>query len=211
VLLPIARNGVPITGIDQSPTMLGRARARLAEEDDTIQAMVRLEQADMRSFDLGDRFALAMIPFRPFQHLLTVADQLSTLRSIHRHLEPGGHLVFDVFNTDLSRIVAGPSEESEDTSDTALSDGRHFRRTGRVTAIDAVQQISDVEMIYYVSDQRGNTERLVHSFRMRWYTHYEIEHLLERCGYGVKAVYGNFDRSELKDGSPDMIFVAERR
>jgi hypothetical protein len=29
-----------------------------------------------------------MIPFRPFQHLVAVSDQMAALRSIHRHLEP---------------------------------------------------------------------------------------------------------------------------
>ena len=46
--------------------------------------------AVIRRFDLGQRFTLVTIPFRPFQHLLTLPDQLSCLNSMRRHLVDGG-------------------------------------------------------------------------------------------------------------------------
>ena len=211
VLLPIARKGIPITGIDRSPAMLERCYQKLADEDESVRTSVRLEQMDMRSFDLDDRYALATIPFRPMQHMITVNDQLGTLRSIQRHLQPGGHLVFDVFNPDLGRIAAGPSEEKEDTPERELPDGRRVKRTGKVTGVNKTGQTNDIELIYYITHPDGRTERLVQAFAMRWFTRCEIEHMLERCGFGLKAVYGNFDRSALTDSSPEMIFVAERR
>ena len=211
VLLPTARRGISITGIDRSPAMLERCHAMLEKEPESVREHVRLEQMDMRNFELRDQFSLATIPFRPFQHLLKVADQLNTLRSIHRHLLKGGHLVFDVFNPDLKRIAAGPTAEAEDHPSTTLPDGRQARRTGKVTKVSMTKQINDIELIYHVTGTDGKTERMVMSFPMRWYGRHEIEHLLERCGFGLKTVYGNFDRSELVDGSPEMIFVAERR
>jgi SAM-dependent methyltransferase len=211
VLIPTARKGIPITGIDRSPAMLERCYQMVAQEDESVRERVQLEQMDMRNFNLDERFALATIPFRPLQHMITVADQLNTLRNIHRHLQPGGHLVFDVFNPDLALIVAGASEEREDTPEREMPDGRKVRRTGRVTAAHRVAQVSDVELAYYVTYPDGRTERLAQTFRMRWFMRHEVEHMLERCGFGLKAVYGNFDRSELKDSSPEMIFVAERR
>lgn len=211
VLLPIARRGISITGIDRSPAMLERCHEQLALEDESVRQCVRLEQMDMRNFDLRDQFSLATIPFRPFQHLLEVTDQLNTLRSIHRHLLKGGHLVFDVFNPDFKRLAAGPTGEHEDHPPTTLPDGRQARRTGKVSTVNATKQVNDIELIYHVTDKDRNTERLVMAFPMRWYGRYEIEHLLERCGFGLKTVYGNFDRTELSDGSPEMIFVAERR
>ena len=211
ILLPIARKGISITGIDQSPAMLERCCDLLSRESQEVQSRVRLEQMDMRTFNLGERFALAMIPFRPLQHMIKVADQLATFRSIHRHLNPGGHLVFDVFNPDLKRLAAGGTEEEEDFPLTKLPDGRSVRRTARVTGVHPAKQVSDVELTYHVTDTSGKTEKSVMKFPMRWFYRFEIEHLLERCGFGLKAVYGNFDRSEFTDSSPEMIFVAERR
>lgn len=210
VLLPIARKGIAITGIDQSPAMLERCHALLALEPKDVQERVRLEQMDMRTFNLGEQFSLAIIPFRPMQHMLNVADQLATLRSVHRHLNPGGLLVFDVFNPDLKRLASGPGEEHEDHPLTTLPDGRSVRRTARLTEVHPLRQTREIELTYHVTDTAGRTESSVMKFHMRWFGRFEVEHLLERCGFGLEAVYGNFDRSELTDSSPEMIFVAGR-
>ncbi len=53
VLLPTARAGIAITGLDLSPGMLRILRGRLAAEPPDVQARVRLVEGDMRSFDLG--------------------------------------------------------------------------------------------------------------------------------------------------------------
>ena len=65
VLLPIARAGVDMTGMDASPEMLEICRRRLQSEGLSSTTIL----ADMRNFQLGSRFALVTIPFRPFQHL----------------------------------------------------------------------------------------------------------------------------------------------
>jgi SAM-dependent methyltransferase len=210
VLIPAARQGAEITGVDRSPRMLAQCRARLAEERPEVQKNVKLFQADMRDFDLKTQFSLIMIPFRPLQHLVAVSEQLAALRAIHRHLAPGGRLVFDVFNPNLRYLVEDNSHEREDTAEVMLPDGRSFRRTSRVAAVHIADQYNEVELIYYVRGTDGKIERLVQGFPMRWYWRYEVEHLLTRCGFRVKAIFGDFNRSPLTDVSPEMIFMAER-
>lgn len=208
VLIPIARLGKEITGADSSPRTLTQCRARLDKEPSNVRAT--LVQADMRDLDLNDRFSLIMIPFRPFQHLMAVSDQIATLDAIHRHLEPGGRLVFDVFNPNPRYLLEDRTDEREDTPEVDLPDNRSFRRTGRVAAVHIADQYSEIELIYYVRGADGVTQRLVHGFLMRWYWRYELEHLLMRCNFRVKAVFGDFNRSPLTDASPEMIVVAER-
>jgi SAM-dependent methyltransferase len=210
VLIPVARLGKEITGIDSSPRMLAQCRARLDEEPPEVRDKVTLVRADMRQLDLETRFSLVMIPFRPLQHLVAVSDQIATLQGIHRHLEPGGRLVFDVFNPNIRYLVEDRTREREDTAEVALPGNRSFRRTGRVAAVHVDDQYSEIEMIYYVRGADGSTQRLVHGFLMRWYWRYELEHLLARCGFRIRAVFGDFNRSPLTDPSPEMIFIAER-
>jgi hypothetical protein len=38
---------------------------------------------------------------------------------------------------------------------------------------------------------------------------FEMEHLLARAGFTIRAVYGNFERSPLQDDSSEMIWVSE--
>jgi SAM-dependent methyltransferase len=210
VLIPVARLGKEITGVDASPRMLAQCQGRLDTEPPDVRDKVTLVQADMRDLDLGKRFSIITIPFRPFQHLIAVSDQIATLQAIHRHLEPGGRLLFDVFNPSIRYLIEDRTEEREDTAEVELPDNRSFRRTARVAAVHIVEQYSEAELIYYVRGADGITQRLVHGFLMRWYWRYELEHLLARCNFRVKAVFGDFNRSPLTDESPEMIFIAER-
>ena len=86
VLLPLARAGHEVVGLDLSPAMLARCRTRLAAEPAAVRERVRLVQADMTAFDVGRRFALVTSPFRGFQHLTAVTDQLACLGRCHAHL-----------------------------------------------------------------------------------------------------------------------------
>ena len=212
VLLPTARAGVEITGLDLSDGMLAVCRSKLAEEAPDVQDRVRLTRGDMRSFDLGRRFSLVTIPFRPFQHLLTVEDQMDCLACAHRHLEPGGVLALDVFNPSLQRLVDPKYlEESDADLPFVLPDGRSVVRRDRNASVDLTHQAIHVEFIYNVTHPDGRQERLVDAFPMRYFFRYEGEHLLVRSGYRVEAVYGDFDRSPVgAEAAGELVFVARR-
>ena len=98
VLLPLARAGHEIVGLDLSAQMVERCRAHLADEPAAVRERVRLVQADMTSFELGRRFALVTSPFRGFQHVTSVERQLACLGRCHAHLASHGRLVLDLFN-----------------------------------------------------------------------------------------------------------------
>lgn len=212
VLLPTARAGVEITGLDLSQKMLGVLRQRLAAEAPETQARVRLVEGDMRHFDLGQTFALATIPFRPFQHLITVEDQIACLTSIRRHLRPDGRLILDLFNPAIAMLVdERRSEEQPPEPEVIMPDGRRFYRTWRRVGIDLFEQAQQVEMYYYVTHPDGRRERAVHAFPMRWLYRFEAEHLLARCGFAVERVYADYDKTPYGSKYPgELIFVARR-
>ena len=105
ILIPIAREGMEITGLDNSEAMLKICRDKLSKEPETVREKVRLIKSDMREFDAGRKFNLVIAPFRPFQHLLTVEDQLSCLRTVHNHLVENGVFVLDLFNPSLPYLT----------------------------------------------------------------------------------------------------------
>jgi SAM-dependent methyltransferase len=211
VLLALARAGHVVVGVDQSQSMLARCEAKLAGEPRDVRDRVTLHRADARQFTVAapsaDGFALAIAPFRVLQHLTTAADQLRCLEAVRRHLAPGGRFVFDVFNPRYSLMTQDRSAEVEDTPEVRLADGRYLRRTVRVTKVRWVEQISEIELIYYVRAGAA-VERGVHAFPMRWYTPPELEHLLARAGFRVERVYGTFDRGPLTDEAPEIVVAA---
>ena len=116
VLLEIARQGIACAGVDLSPRMLARLRAKGAPPS------LRLVQAPMQRFDLGsDRFALIYSAFRGFQHLYTRRGpaRVSGLRAP----SPGAR--------GSLRIRRLQSEARPDGSERGARDGGRSLRRGR--------------------------------------------------------------------------------
>jgi len=212
VLIPIARAGVPITGLDGSPSMLTLCRTKLRAEPAGVQARVELHHGDMRSFELRRKFALVTIPFRPFQHLLTVDDQLACLACIHRHLENGGRLILDLFNPSIDYLANRPiGVEMPEGPPFTVPDGRQVERSFQIVSQDRFAQVNRVELIYDVRHTDGRKERQVHAFMMRHLFRYEAEHLLARSGFVVEQLYADYDRSPYGSTYPgELIFVARK-
>ena len=213
IMIPTALSGCEITGLDISSYMLRKCQEKLEKQSVEVQKRVKLVRGNMTGFDTGETYQLITIPFRAFQHLISVEDQKGCLTSINKHLAPGDLLIFDVFHPYPPRLVDNPkyTTEIEDLPKTQLPNGRTIRRTSRMAGFHRDQQYNNIELIYYVSYPDGKTERLVQAFRMRYYFRYELEHLLDLCGFRVVDLFGDFDKSEFTNDSPEMIFVAKKK
>jgi len=211
ILIPAAEAGGHITGLDISGNMISRCREKIRRSTGEVQSRIRLVEANMIDFKLSESFSLATAPFRGFQHLIRVNDQLACLNNINHHLEMGGRLVFDVFQVNFE-IISNPDRinEIEDTPEFELGDGRRLRCASRISLVHRSEQFSDVELIYYLTGSDGHLTRAVQAFPIRYFFRYEIEHLLARCGFEVVDLFGKFDKSPLMDDSPEMIFVCKK-
>ena len=211
VLIPVARTGIEVVGLDLSAVMLAICRDQLARETDSVNARVRLVEGDMRSFAIDQRFTLATIPFRPFQHLLTVEDQLACLTSTRRHLVDGGRLILDLFNPALELLVNGPiGSEHDDEPAFEMPDGRRVVRCHKTIAMNRFTQVNDHELIYYVTHPDGRKQRLVHAFSMRYLFRFEVEHLLARAGFAVEQIYADYDKRPYGATYPGELIVLAR-
>ena len=210
VLIPTARAGIEITGLDLSPHMLAVCRESLKAELQEVQSRVRLVEADMRRFALGQTFNLVTLPFRPFQHLTTVEEQLACLGCLHRHLRDNGKLILDIFNPKLESLVdTNFGKEMADEPEFSLPDGRKVIRRHSVLSRDTANQINYVELVHYVTHPDGRQERLVQAFPMRYLFKFEAEHLLVRAGFTVEQLYADYDKSPYGSKYPgELIFVA---
>jgi SAM-dependent methyltransferase len=211
VLLPTARAGIEITGIDASEAMLAVCRARLQKELPEVRSRIRLMKGCLQDFSLDKRFSLVTIPFRPFQHLLTVEDQISCLRRVHAHLQNSGRIILDLFNPWIHRLIDDTGKEFGEEPEFALPDGRKVVRKHRTVARDLFNQINDEEMIYDVTHPDGSVERIVEPFRMRYLFRFEVEHLLARCGFELEQVYSDYKKSLYGSQYPgELILIAKR-
>ena len=212
VTIPTALAGIGIVGIDLSPHMLDVCRTRLRGESPEVNSLVELLQLDMRGFDLNRGFSLVTTPFRSFQHLITVEDQVSCLDCAYRHLEPGGQIILDIFNPSLEALTRNTlGEEIGEEPEFRMQDGRRVSRRHKIVDRDPFNQINQVELIYYVTHPDGREERLVHSFPMRYLFRYEAQHLLERCGFEFEEVFADFEKSPYGSKSPGELICVARK
>jgi SAM-dependent methyltransferase len=210
VLIPTARAGITITGLDFSPHMLDVCREALKDEPPEVQDHVTLVKGDMRDFSLDQRFMLITTPFRPFQHLISVEDQLSCLECIHQHLDPEGFFILDIFNPSLSHLTADNlGEEVGVEPSFTTPDGITVKRCNKTVSRDLLNQVNEIELIYYLTYPDGKEERLVHAFQMRYLFRYEAEHLLALSGFEVQDVFADYQKNPLGSTYPgELIFVA---
>lgn len=209
VTLAIARAGVEVVGLDSSVNMIAQA-----QEKAKGLSNIRFVHGDMRDFSLEQKFGLAIISYPSFLHLTTPEDQRQALTNIRNHLLDSGALILSILNPTARQlaIYMGPTED-------VLRFDHEFRHpgTGHVfkvweqRRVDEDRQTIELNYIYDELDNEGSVRgRRYRSLHLRYVHRYEMQHLLELCGYDIEGLYGGYDGSPLHRYSPEMVWVARR-
>jgi ubiquinone/menaquinone biosynthesis C-methylase UbiE len=91
--LPLAAQGLTVTGVDASAAMLDLLRAKPDADQITL---IEGDMADPPGL-ADNSFAVVLVGFNTFFNLTTLAAQTTCMASIERLLQPGGHLVIEAF------------------------------------------------------------------------------------------------------------------
>ena len=96
--LPLACRGCQVTGVDISEYMLVQAERKAVQvaEQRTFDCPTFC-QDDVRALDLSKTFDAVIMMFAVLGYQLSNDDVLETMRTVRRHLRPGGLFVFDVW------------------------------------------------------------------------------------------------------------------
>lgn len=206
ITLAIAREGIPVVGLDREHRMLEFAQKKA--EAMQLTHHVRWELADMAQFQLDEQFPLILIPYRAFQHLCTIQEQVACLKLIRQHLQKDGLLAFNLFVPHQDHLQA--------------IDGTYgFRGTYPVPGTEEIIDVSDfTEVDYYTQvirvlryyeryDSHGRLqEKLRTQMKFRYTYPSELTHLLCLTGFKVLARYGTFQQSYFHSQSEELIVEA---
>jgi ubiquinone/menaquinone biosynthesis C-methylase UbiE len=205
VALPVAKTGARVVGIDRSASMLARARTRLRRS--TLTGSLQLVRGDVRflPFSPGS-FALVAAPYGILQSLLDDETLDATLDAVGRVLAKGG-----TFGVDLVSDLASWTEYQRRVK----LRGRVGRSQTHLTLIESVRQdpargltMFDQEFI----ERRGSESRS-HQFSLSFRT-VSVEGMterLERHGFGVSAVLGDYDDGPWDPRADVWLILATRR
>jgi SAM-dependent methyltransferase len=209
VLIPLAKSGYEVTGLDLSGAMLQVARAK-AQHDPLTAGRIRLAEGDMRDFSLTRKFSLALIPARAFQHVVEPEDQRGTLRCIHSHLKPCGHLVVHLFDPNFD-LLAVPAEGMPVESARHPASGNLLRRTVVARHNDPYRQVVRETLRIEEVDASGQIVASEEtSWALRWSLRQEMAYLFELCGFDIVEEFSDFNRSPPAYGREQIWVVSAR-
>jgi SAM-dependent methyltransferase len=212
VLLPIARQGIEIHGVDNSLPMLGVLKSHLRQESREVRRNVHLHRGDMRQFRLQKKYPLVIMPFRPLQHMRTVDEQVRALASAAFHLKKDGIFAFDVFFPKFENLPGGIGQEIlelewRDSADASRVIRRYFRKD----SVDKINQIFTATFFFrtYLGDKLLKEE--TEPFIMSYYTYPHLRALFLLAGLEPYEECGSFDRTPLDNSAEQMVFLLKRR
>ena len=187
IAVPVAKAGVRVIGVDESPEMLAVARAYAEREG--VSELVDLRLGDLREPPVEERVPLVTIPFRSLLHMPDEAEKLRALEAAAALLEPGGRL-------DLRRLRAQRGGHRGDGRDLARARAGHLRarRLGPARA--------DARALRPRRRARRDA-RAPLALRAR------VARPVEQAGLVADALFGWFDRRSF-EGGEDQIWVCRR-
>ncbi|MGH2531593.1 MAG: class I SAM-dependent methyltransferase [Thermomicrobiales bacterium] len=207
LLLPIARAGYRVTGLDLSRPMLDRAREFAHAEG--LDERVTLFHGSMLDAHRapGGPFGIAIIALNGLLHLTTLQEQLAALRSIRKALDPRGQLVLDLLNPSPDALRGFDHVISHDGMWTEPNGDRVDKFAAR--RVSHATQTIRTELWYDRVSPDGSLRRTTTSFDMRYIHRAELELMLELAGYVEWQVYGSYDLDPYDEASDRLIVAAE--
>jgi SAM-dependent methyltransferase len=211
ITLAIADAGVAVCALDTNEAMLGALKAKIALRPREVGARIKVVAADMRSFELPDRFALIIAPFRAFLHNTTEADRLACLDRVRLHLHPGGVFACNVFHPSLEYMAqhAGPLAGVWRWRGTYPLASGGFVVRSEASRYDTVRQVVYSQHRYdeYAAD--GILARSsVHQLELAYLYPADIRRLLAQAGFTDITIAGGFDGREFSNDADELIVQA---
>jgi ubiquinone/menaquinone biosynthesis C-methylase UbiE len=206
VSIPLARAGIHLVGVDRSEPMLARARQRITKSPKRqLAKSPRLVRCDIRQLPFGDQtFPMVIAPYGILQSLIRPRDLTATLASVARVIAPGG-----TFGIDLVPDVPKWSEYTNRVQLRGKAGG------AQLTLVESVRQ--DPKRRLTTFEQKYVERRGVHTREHRFDLTFrtlsvpQMSRQLERAGFHVDAVLGDYRGRPWDDRADVWIIVAKKR
>jgi ubiquinone/menaquinone biosynthesis C-methylase UbiE len=206
VSVPLARAGIELVGIDRSAPMLERALGRITKSRSRQLAnALRLVRGDIRQLPFEDHaFSTVLAPYGILQSMIRPRDLTATLASVARVIAPGG-----TFGVDL---VPDVPKWREYENRVQL---RGRAGNSQLTLVESVRQnparrLTTFEQ-RYVERRGGRTREHQFELTFRTLTVPQMTRQLERAGFGVDAVLGDYLGRPWDERADVWILLARRK
>src|SRR6516164_5264604 len=189
IALPLARRGVPVSGIDLSQAMVARLRAKPggAQIDVTI--------GDFATARAEGTFTLAYLVFNTIMNLTTQEAQVACFRNVAAHLAPGGCFVIEVHVPQLRRLPPGQNVVP-------------FHVSQSRWAFDVYDTATQEMSSNYIEVEGGRGEYTFFPFRYVWPA--ELDLMAQLAGMRLRERWGGWRREPFTSESEQHVSVWEK-
>ncbi len=199
ILLPLVRDAHEVVGVDASPTMLARLKARLKKNEASKAEIV---EGDIRQISLQRKFPLVLCAFNTMMHLYERRDVEAFLAVVRAHLTPDGIFAFDVMNPDLRWLSRDSSRRW------ARTRFRHPRTGERMIYTTTLEWEGPLQIafmrIYYAPEDGSRREKVVR-LAHRYFFPRELEEISLHNGFDLFRHEGDFEGAELTNDSAQQV------
>ncbi len=189
IALPLAARGVRVHGIDLSPAMLARLRAKPGA--DAIGVTV----GDFAATRVDGPFALVYVVFNTIGNLVSQEAQVACFRNAADHLRPGGRFLVEVVVPELRALPPG-----ERARVFQIGDGRW--------GIDEYDVVSQRLVSHHFREVDGKIRRSSVPFRYVWPA--ELDLMAQLAGMRLEARWGGWRREPFTAESRMHVSVWEK-
>lgn len=209
IALPLAERGMEIVGIDLYEPMLKVAQ-QTALDRAPLSGSLKLIQADMKNFDLNRQFPVVTIPARTLLLATSEEEQIRTLCSAAKHLEPDGTLAFNLFYPDPEMLADNPDEEFL-LEVVEKPDGGRYVLTAK-NQFDLNLQMNHGTQIAEELDAKGKVLRREElGVVVRYLYPDQVIAMCDLVGLDVIEMWGDFEGGELDEDSDEIVVLARHK
>ena len=198
--IPLAKERLTICGVDNSKSMLERAKVKAKKEKVEIDFV----EADIRFFDLHQKVDLIFIAFNSIHHLYENQDLFCTLNRVKKHLKDTGLFVLDCYNPNINYITEAEKSKMK-IAEYRTNDGRKVQ-IEQSMKYESNTQINRIEWHYFINDVFHSIQNL----DMRMYFPQELDAYLRWNGFQIIHKFGNFEEEKFNDTSEKQVFICKK-
>lgn len=193
VALPLSARGVRVSGIDLSPSMVSRLRAKPGGDAELIPVAV----GDMSSVRIrgAGAFSLVYLVFNSITNLTTQDAQVDCFVNAAAHLRPGGRFVVETFVPGLQRLPPGERFVPFNVSETHIG-------------VDEYDVVSQSLISHHVSADEGKVTRSSTPFRYAWPA--ELDLMARIAGMERRERWADWSRTPFTSASRSHVSVWEK-
>ena len=187
VALPLAARGVPVHGIELSPAMAARLRARDPE------GTVGVTLGDMTTARAPGTFRVAYLVFNTVANVTTQEGQVACFQNAADHLEPGGCFVVENGVPQLQRLPPGERYVP-------------FEVTAEHLGFDEYDVVTQQMWSHHYRPLDGRQATV--PFRYAWPA--ELDLMARLAGLRLRDRWAGFDQAPFTATSPSHVSVWEK-